>query len=141
MSHALRSAFRRGNIVVVLDETRAIAGKYPNLARDEPAHVLWQQGRSKGVTVIGGAQSPVHLPPAFYDESKYLYVGYIADLRRLRRVGEIAADVDKMIEIAQSTDEFEFVFTERKRGAKPVIVNAPKRLPRVRRPNDVYQLV
>jgi energy-coupling factor transporter ATP-binding protein EcfA2 len=141
VSQALRSAFRRGNIVVVLDETRAIAGKYPNLALDEPAHVLWQQGRSKDVTVIAGAQSPVFLPSAFYDESRFLYVGFIADQRRLKRVGEIAADVDEMLQVAASTQEHEFVFAERKRNAKPAIVRAPKRLPRVRRPNDVYQLV
>lgn len=128
--HALRSAYRRGNIVVVLDETRGITGKPPNLALEEPCHVLWQRGRSRGVTVVAAAQSPVYLPAAFYDESKFLYVGYIADQRRLKRVGEIAADVDEMLRIAASTHEHEFVFAERRRGARPVIVKAPPRLPR-----------
>jgi hypothetical protein len=133
VAHVLRSAMRHGNIVLVIDEVRALAGKPPNLHLDEDLHEIWQRGRSRRVTLIAGAQSPVYLPSGFYDEARRLYVGYVADARRIKRVQEIGADAEELLNALEASEDYEFAFTERKRGAAVEIVKAPKALPKLPR--------
>jgi hypothetical protein len=127
--HALRAAFHAGDWLVCVDETRSVANKSPDLGLDAELHDIWQRGRSKGVTLLAGAQSPVMLPAGFYDESRRLFVGYIADARRLKRVAEIAADADKILDVLRQAKEYEFAFVERKFRQPVTLVRAPATVP------------
>ncbi|HEY1713554.1 MAG TPA: hypothetical protein VGG07_11665, partial [Solirubrobacteraceae bacterium] len=77
--------------------------------------------------------SPVYLPSGFYDEARRLYVGYVADARRIKRVQEIGADAEELLNALDASEEFEFAFTERKRNAEVELVKAPKALPKLDR--------
>jgi hypothetical protein len=109
----MKVAWRRGSSVVVFDEMRSVAGRPPNLGLAEAAHVLWQRGRAKGITVVGGAQSPVYIPRAALEEIAHLFVGHIADSRRLPLLRDVVGDRgDELVELVRGIKarSYEFVY-------------------------------
>lgn len=125
----MRWAWRQGSTVIVFDETRTIANKAPGYGLDEAAHQLWQRGRAKYISVVAGAQSPVYLPSAFYDEATAgLFIGRIKDARRLKRVEEIAGNPDELVEVVQRLGKYEFVFVPPD-GDQLMVVKAPATMP------------
>jgi hypothetical protein len=85
---ALLSVYRQGGWCVYLDELRYIT-EYLKLGRD--VELLWQQGRSAGISVVGGAQRPAFIPLAAYDSATHLFFWRDNDKRNLDRIGGIGS--------------------------------------------------
>lgn len=88
---ALNRAFRQGGWTLYLDELRYLTD-YLGLARE--VEMLWQQGRSEGVTVIGGVQRPRHVPLLAYDQATHLFLFHNGDRSALDRLGEIGGGIE-----------------------------------------------
>lgn len=88
---ALDSIFRQGGWTLYLDEARYITD-YLGLSRE--VEVIWQQGRSHGVSVVAGAQRPRHVPLLAYDQATHLFFFHNVDEQSLRRLGELGGGVD-----------------------------------------------
>lgn len=88
---AMDSAFRQGGWCLYWDETRYLTD-FLQLGRE--AQMLWQMGRSAGITVVAAAQRPRHLPLVAYDQATHLFFWRTADDQMLRRLGELAGAAD-----------------------------------------------
>lgn len=88
---AISRIWRQGGWCLYLDELRYIT-EYLGLKRE--VEMLWQQGRSEGITVVGGIQRPRHVPLLAYDQATHLFLWYNGDLSTLDRLGEIGGGID-----------------------------------------------
>lgn len=80
-----------GAWTINIDETRIMAD---NLKLAEHVKTLLILGRSKGITVIAGSQSPRFLPGEVYDQPTWHAIGPIRDRRTQDRLAEIGGDTD-----------------------------------------------
>jgi len=85
---ALLSVYRQGGWCVYLDELRYITD-YLKLSRD--VELLWLQGRSAGITVVGGTQRPAFIPLEAYDQATHVFFWRDNDKRNLERIGGLGA--------------------------------------------------
>lgn len=83
----LEDVYRNGGWCVYLDELRYITGTL-GLARH--AELLWLQGRSLGVSLVGGTQRPAWVPLEAYDQATHLFLWRETDETNLRRLGGLA---------------------------------------------------
>ncbi len=127
-------AWHKGSTTVVFDEMRAMAGRPPNLSLAEAMHVLWQRGRARGISVVGGAQSPVYIPRAALEEIDHLFVGRIADSRRLPLLRDVVGDRgEELIDLVRDIKAYSFQFVYVPPDGRPLqLVKAPSSMPGAR---------
>lgn len=83
---ALQEIFAQGGWTVYADELRYIS----NTLRLSPLlELIWQQGRSLGVSLVGGTQRPAHVPLMMYDQATHLFFWRDNDEANLKRIGGI----------------------------------------------------
>jgi hypothetical protein len=83
----LEDVYRNGGWTVYLDELRYVTGRL-GLARE--VELLWLQGRSLGVSLVGGTQRPAWVPLEAYDQATHLFLWRETDETNLRRLGGLA---------------------------------------------------
>jgi len=108
---ALSDVFREGGRVVVADEVYFLIKK---LGLEDWLSILWTQGRSIGITVVGGTQRPAHVPLFMYDQAVHLFLFSDNDERNLQRVGGLgglSADLIRAIVAALPHHEVLYVNT------------------------------
>lgn len=108
---ALSDVFREGGRVVVADEVYFLIKK---LGLEDWLSILWTQGRSIGITVVGGTQRPAHVPLFMYDQAVHLFLFSDNDERNLQRVGGLgglSADLIRGIVAALPHHEVLYVNT------------------------------
>jgi hypothetical protein len=112
---ALRSAYREGGWVVVVDEFRPLL----DLGLKDYAIEIWERGRTKEVTFVVGTQAPRFMPGHLYDQCSHAYMGQVTDKRtqvRLREIGGYSEELRAAIEgLAQR--QFAYVSKLRRRPA------------------------
>jgi hypothetical protein len=113
---ALVSVYQQGGWTVYLDELRYVTD-YLRLARD--VELLWLQGRSAGISVIGGTQRPAFVPLAAYDQATHLFFWRDNDRRNLERIGGLGAHDSQAIarEVA-SLNPHEVLYVNTRDGSK-----------------------
>jgi hypothetical protein len=85
---ALLTVYRQGGWCVYLDELRYIT-EHLKLARD--VELLWLQGRSAQISVVGGTQRPAYVPLEAYDQATHVFFWRDNDKRNLERIGGLGA--------------------------------------------------
>jgi hypothetical protein len=126
----MQLAYRHGSTTVVLDELRGIAGRPPNLGLGEQSHVLWQRGRARHVSVMSGCQSPVYIPRAAIGEQSHLFVGRIADSRRLPLLRDVVGDRgDELIDLVRTIKPRSYVFAYVPDDGPIQMIKAPAGMP------------
>lgn len=85
---ALLTVYRQGGWCVYLDELRYITDLL-KLSRD--VQLLWLQGRSAGISVVGGTQRPAFIPLEAYDQATHVFFWRDNDQRNLERIGGLGA--------------------------------------------------
>jgi energy-coupling factor transporter ATP-binding protein EcfA2 len=85
---ALQAIFAQGRWTVYADELRYIA---KTLRMSPLLELLWQQGRSLGVSLVGGTQRPAHVPLMLYDQATHLFFWRDNDDANLKRIGGIGS--------------------------------------------------
>lgn len=116
VKEALLAVYRQGGWCVYLDELRYITD-YLRLARD--VELLWQQGRSAGISVIGGTQRPAFVPLAAYDQATHVFFWRDNDRRNLERIGGLGAhDSQAIIREVASLPKFTVLYVNTRTGEK-----------------------
>lgn len=84
MSAALDGAFAEGSWTIFADELWYLCQV---LRLEDHLRLIWTQGRSLGVTLVGGTQRPAHVPLLAYDQATHLFFFRDNDETNLRRIG------------------------------------------------------
>lgn len=86
MGRALASVYADGGWTVCADELLIFCSM---LGLSKPLELLWTQGRSAGVTVLGGMQRPVDVSRYSYTQASHLFFFATADRQDVQRMGGI----------------------------------------------------
>lgn len=113
---ALDWAEKTGNWAILLDELMWVSR---NLRLERELEAVWFQGRTQGVSLIGAAQRPTHVPRLAYSQATYFFLWQTADKADLERLRDISAGFPRgMIESAVmqlNWDAHECLFVDAKR--------------------------
>ena len=90
----LESAYTAGGWSLYCDEVRYITSY---LRLSPLVELLWQQGRSLGVSIIAGTQRPRHIPLYAYDQATHLFMWRDNDSENLRRLSGLGAAEPQII--------------------------------------------
>jgi hypothetical protein len=84
--------------------------------------LLWQQGRSVGISVVAGTQRPARVPLAAYDQATHLFLFRDSDRRNLDRLADLSGDVDKVLvrETVQTLAPHEVLYVDTRRGTMAI---------------------
>lgn len=88
VADALLTVYRQGGWCVYLDEIRYITDI---LGLTLDVELLWQQGRSAGISVVGGTQRPAWVPLSAFSQATHLFFWRTSDRRDLERIGALGA--------------------------------------------------
>lgn len=112
---ALADVFAQGGWCVYLDELPYIVntlrlGDYPEL--------LWQQGRSLGVSLVAAAQRPRHVPLLAFSQATHLLLWRASDAADLQRLAEIGGvNTDAVRRIVARLPPYAFLHVNTRNGA------------------------
>lgn len=90
--NAMSSIYRSGGWCLAVDEISFLSDM---LRLDGELKFMLQQGRSSGISVIGGTQRPAWIPLAFYQSATHLFLWRENDTTNLKRLSEISGHVNK----------------------------------------------
>lgn len=121
----LRNVFTRGSYAVLLDELRYVT---ETLGLKSEVELLWQQGRSLGVSVVACAQRPSHVPLLAYDQATHLFFWKDNDKRNVQRMGGLGAFDSKTIEgIIPHLERHEALYLNTRDGVMMTTSTGPAR--------------
>lgn len=84
LDHALREMFVQGSWTIFADELYYLCHQ---LKLTGLLEMIWTQGRSMDLTLVGGTQRPAHVPLLAYDQATHLFFWRDNDETNLRRIG------------------------------------------------------
>lgn len=113
---ALTTVYVQGGWTVYLDEARYVTEYLKQAAEVE---LLWQQGRSSGISVVAAAQRPAWIPLSAFSQATHLFLWRTSDQRDLERVGALGAHDSRAIsaEVA-SLPRFTVLYVNTRDGMK-----------------------
>lgn len=113
--HALIDAYRQGGWAIYIDELRYVTD---TLGLAPLVELLWQHGRSLGVSIVGGTQRPAHIPLSAYSQATHLFFWHSNDAADLKRLREIGGRVDpKALQAAiLGLDGFQVLYVNTRSG-------------------------
>lgn len=91
---ALTEMFAARGWTIYLDELAYIANQ---LKLRSATEMLWQQGRSVGITVVAGTQRPAHVPLFMYDQATHLFLFQDRDEVNLKRMAGMGGADSKRV--------------------------------------------
>jgi hypothetical protein len=97
LDHALREMFVAGGWCVFADELFYLC---KTLRLTSLLETYWTQGRSLGLSLVGGTQRPAHVPLFAYDQATHLFFWRDNDETNLRRVGGLGGMSAKVVRSA-----------------------------------------
>lgn len=120
---ALTTVYIQGGWTVFLDEARYVT-EYLDQARE--VELLWQQGRSSGISVVAAAQRPVFVPLSAFSQATHLFLWRTSDRRDLERIGALGAHDSRAIaaEVA-SLPRYSVLYVNTRDGVK-IRTKAPR---------------
>jgi len=125
--NVLNWAEETGNWAIVLDELMWVSR---NLRLERELEAVWFQGRTQGVSLIGAAQRPTHVPRLAYSQATYFFIWQTADKGDLERLRDISAGFPRgMIEAAVlklNWDSHEALFVDTKRRELARVIGPSK---------------
>lgn len=112
---ALDRAYKQGDWLLVLDETRALTDSASEfgLGLRGPVENIWQRGRSRRVTLVALTQQPVWMPSSFYSQPSLLYLGAEVDLGN-DHMRDIGGDREALRQGVAQLQRYEFLAVYRR---------------------------
>jgi hypothetical protein len=120
----LDDVFSRGGYCVCLDELFYITDF---LGLKDEVKLLWQQGRSLGISLVCGTQRPAFVPLELYDQSTHLFFFKDQDERNLKRIGGIGWLNSKSIMSQVASLNIHDVLYINSRTGDMLVTRAPER--------------
>jgi hypothetical protein len=94
VGHALQTMFTQKRWAINVDELSYIS---KDLNLEPHLKLIWQQGRSIGISLVAGTQRPAHVPLLIYDQSTHLFFWHDNDEANLRRIGGLGSLNSRLI--------------------------------------------
>lgn len=120
-------AEKTGNWAILLDELMWVSR---NLRLERELEAVWFQGRTQGVSLIGAAQRPSHVPRLAYSQATYFFLWQTSDKGDLERLRDISAGIPRgMIEasvLSLDWDTHECLFVDTKRRELARVIGPSK---------------
>lgn len=114
MRDALDGVFGENEWTVYVDE---LAYMVEILNLKGMLRLLWQQGRSLGVSLIGTTQRPAWVPLEMYSQATHLFIFAMPDKRDRERIGGIGrTDPELVRQIVRDLDEHVFLYLNTRTG-------------------------
>jgi energy-coupling factor transporter ATP-binding protein EcfA2 len=113
----LASVYDAEGWTVIPDELRHLS---QFLKLQDYLELLWQQGRSLKITVVGGTQRPAHIPLSAYNAATHLFLWRDNDEQNLKRIAGIGSEFnpkDIRAEVSQ-LPKHEFLYLNTRTGQK-----------------------
>jgi len=85
---ALDWAEKSENWCILCDELMWVSR---NLRLERELEAVWFQGRTQGISLVGAAQRPTHVPRLAYSQATYFFIWQTADRQDLERLRDISA--------------------------------------------------
>lgn len=123
ISFVLDWAEKSENWAIVCDELMWVS---KNLRLERELEAVWFQGRTQGISLIGAAQRPTHVPRLAYSQATYFFIWQTADRQDLERLRDISAGfprgmIDKgVVELDWNRHECLFVDTKKRQICKTI---------------------
>lgn len=95
----LTDLYKEGRWALYLDELEWIT---TDLGLEHHVKVIWQHGRSLGLSLVAGAQRPRHIPMLAYDQATHLFLYQNSDKYNRKRMGELGGMDAERIEHAMA---------------------------------------
>ncbi|MFI5534705.1 hypothetical protein ACIA8O_39845 [Kitasatospora sp. NPDC051853] len=95
IDRALREMFTQGGWTVFADELYYLCHM---LRLTKLLETYWTQGRSIGLSLVGGTQRPAHVPLFAYSQCTHLFAWKSNDERDLRRIGGLGGISAKQVQ-------------------------------------------
>lgn len=114
--NALTAVYVQGGWTVFLDEARYVT-EY--LKQEKEVELLWQQGRSSGISVLAAAQRPAWVPLSAFSQATHLFLWRTSDQRDLERIGGLGAHDSRAIAAEVATlPRFTVLYLNTRDGVK-----------------------
>jgi hypothetical protein len=119
MRQVFHDVYVTGGYTLYLDEIRYITQK---LKLEQEVSQLLLQGRTMGVSVIGGTQRPYYIPLECYDQATHLFFWKDTDKRNLERLSDISGiDGPQIAGVVQSLGKHEVCYVNSALGTYTLI--------------------
>jgi hypothetical protein len=123
LDRALREMFVSGGWCVFADELYYLCH---TLKLTKLLETYWTQGRSLGLSLVGGTQRPAHVPLFAYDQATHLFFWRDNDETNLRRVAGLGGMSAKEIRAAVTSLPKHHALYVNTRDGELMITKAPK---------------
>jgi len=102
--NALHRVYQEGGWVVYFDELHYVTSQESKefLGLRGPVEKLYRLGRNKHISIVAATQSPRYVPPSFYDQASWAWIGRIRDEQRQKRLLEIGGLSRKELPVVAS---------------------------------------
>lgn len=111
MRRAILGAYRKGNTILVADETY---GLMQDLGLGNEITKVHSRGAGMGVGIWCATQKPTHIGTWAYSQAEHLFIGYDPDKRARDRFSEIGGvDPDLVKHVAANLGKFEWLYIRR----------------------------
>lgn len=122
IGHGLQTIFTQGSWAVFADEVSYISN---DLKLEPFLKLIWQQGRSLGISLMAGTQRPAWVPVLIYDQSTHLFFWRDNDETNLRRIGGIGhLNAAEIRDTVARLPKYVFLYVNSRTG-KMIVSKAP----------------
>ncbi len=112
---ALNGIWLDGGWCLYVDELHYMAN---TLGQGERLRILWQQGRSSGISIVACSQRPAHVPLEAYSQATHLFIFRTRDQRDQKRLGDIGnVDPKWLAAVVADLERFEFAYVDSRTGS------------------------
>jgi len=123
---AIHDMFWAGNWTIAAEELLALSTM---LGLERDLVTLWTQGRSSGVTVIGGTQRPMNIPLYAYSQATHLFMFGDNDDRNLDRLKGIGGMNGRaLIDLVRTLPYHDVLWIDTRGRRDPVRTRVPIRI-------------
>jgi hypothetical protein len=112
---ALNGIYGAGGWCIYVDETYYVAN---DLGLSKALKVLWQQGRSLGISIVACSQRPAWVPLEMFSEASHLFLFRMRDRQALRRLGEVGnVDPAELADTVRDLPRHGFAYVDARSGS------------------------
>lgn len=130
---AMAKMFAQGDWSMFLDDLPYVCDPREGLGLYSTASVLYQQGRSVGLTLMAGTQRPRNVPLSALNQAVHLWIMRTADNDDLKRVAELGVfSRDELMDTIPHLPQYHALYLNVRTGRLAHVVAPPPPSPRRR---------
>lgn len=122
LDRAIRAMFVEGSWTIFADELFYLCRQ---LGLTHLLEMLWTQGRSVGVSVVGGTQRPAHVPLLAYDQATHLAFWRDNDETNLKRISGLGVESNAIRRVVANLPRYDALYLNTRTG-RMIQTRAPR---------------